>query len=151
MLTLGKRKPTNSDLFRVPFAGPVSWIDLIEMYPQVEQEMDGECRENCLLFYYEMNPVTKVYEFKDEDAELDFSSVLQIDMNITREGESKEEMEDRKSKSCNDLNVFMDIPSLPKHKSCDNMVDINYKQLKADIKKAKKERRQQKLLEREQV
>jgi len=45
----------------------------------------------------------------------------------------------------------MDIPSLPKHKSCDNMVDINYKQLKAEIKKAKKERRQQKLLEREQV
>jgi hypothetical protein len=38
-----------------------------------------------------------------------------------------------------------------KHKSCDELISINFKQQKEELKKAKKERRAQKLLEREKL
>lgn len=153
MLSLGKRKPLNTDLFQIPFTGAVSWSLLVEMYPDVVQEMNGECRENCLLFYYNLNPVTKVYEFRDGNSELDFAEILKIDLNVTIEGESKEDYEDRKNKSYNDLfnNFLNEETKIIKHKSCDELTSINFKQQKEELKKAKKERRAQKLLEREKL
>lgn len=172
MLSLTRRKPNDTDVFRVPFSGTVSWAELIKMYPMLLTEMDGECRENCLLFYYQRNPVNQIYELKDEDSELDFAEILKIDMNVTKDGESKQEKEDRKSKSCDDLNnMFKEIMQEDrKIKSCNDLNDmvreiikeepitpVNYsfdsltdiKQTKMETKKAKKERRLQRLIEKE--
>ena len=154
MLSIKRTKPKDTDLFRIPFSGSVSWVELIEMYPDILTEIDGECRENCLLFYYERNPVSQIYEFKDDDTELDFADILKIDMNITKDGESKQEKEDRKSKSCNDLNdMFREFikeePIIPVHNSLDSLTDF-YKEKKLETKRAKKERRLQKLLERKE-
>lgn len=136
-------KPFDTDLFRIPFTGPICWSDLIEMYPKLTEEMNGESYENCLLFYYELNPVSNIYEFRDETTELDFADILKIDMDITRDGESKKEKEERVN-SYNDMfNEF-----LQEEQNVNDNSDINYKKLKEEIKKAKKERRQQKLLDR---
>ena len=154
MLSIKRTKPKDTDLFRIPFSGSVSWVELIEMYPDILTEIDGECRENCLLFYYERNPVSQIYEFKDDDTELDFADILKIDMNITKDGESKQEKEDRKSKSCNDLNdmfrnFIKEESIIPLHNSLDSLTDF-HKKKKMETKNAKKERRLQKLSERKE-
>lgn len=152
MLSLTRHKPNNTDVFRIPFSGTVSWAELIKMYPMLLTEMDGECRENCLLFYYQRNPVNQIYELRDEDSEVDFAEILKIDMNVTKDGETKQEKEDRKSKSCDDLNdMFKEIMQeesiIPVNNSLDSLTDV--KQTKMEIKKAKKERRLHRLLEKE--
>lgn len=159
-----KTQPLSNDLFQVPFSGTIEWADFIDMYPDIIKEMDGTCRENCLLFYYEKNIVNQVYSFRDEDAEFDIANILGIDMNITVEGESIQEKNSRKSHSCNDI---IDLEKqynkndktdkkIIKNNTCNNLnnldnLDLNYldlKKIKEENKRAKKERRQQKLLER---
>ena len=152
MLSLTRHKPNNTDVFRIPFSGTVSWAELIKLYPMLLTEMDGECIENCLLFYYQRNPVNQIYELIDEDSEVDFAEILKIDMNVTKDGETKQEKEDRKSKSCDDLNdMFKEIMQEESiifvNNSLDSLTDV--KQTKMEIKKAKKERRLHRLLEKE--
>lgn len=153
-----KTPANNNDLFQVPFSGSLTWIDYVNMYPNIITEMDGTCRENCLSFYYEKNVVNQAYEFRDEDAEMDIADILGIDMNITVEGESIQEKETRMSKSCNNIEALLDEIieeneiiedaglGINRTQTFDDLSD--YKQVKEDKKRAKKERRQQKLMER---
>jgi hypothetical protein len=154
-----KTQPLSNDLFQVHFSGTIEWVDFIDMYPDIIKEMDGTCRENCLLFYYEKNIVNQVYSFRDEDAEFDIANILDIDMNITVEGESIQEKNSRKSHSCNDIidlekqynkNDKNDKKIIKNNTYNDfnNLDNLDLKKIKEENKRAKKERRQQKLLER---
>ena len=71
---------SEEDLFKVPFGPSIPWGDFRSAYPEVEKEMNGTCVENCLLFYYSLNPVNITYEFNDEDAENDFADLIGLDL-----------------------------------------------------------------------
>jgi hypothetical protein len=137
--------------------GALMWKDMIEMYPGLVVEMNGMCIENSLSYYYQINPVNKVHEFKDEESELDFSEILNIDMDIIRDGESKQEKEDRKSTSycdnCDNSDNLQEKTNIPNNNRCNIIIDINeqkeeIKRAKEEIKRAKKERRQERLSKR---
>jgi hypothetical protein len=146
-----KSKANDNDLFQVPFSGVLPWYEFKEMYPIILTEMDGTCKENCLLFYYDKNVVNKVYQFRDYDTEFDVANILEIDMNITIEGESIEEKETRSSKSCNDISSLIDNQEhnkICKNNTFNDLNSLDAKKTKEEIKKAKKERRLQKLSQR---
>ena len=154
MLSILKDKPSDNELFRIPFVGALMWKDMIKMYPGLVGEMNGMCIENCLSYYYQINPVNKVQEFRDEESELDFSEILNIDMDIIRDGESKQEKEDRKSTSyCDNSDNLQEKTNIPNNNRCNIIIDINeqkeeIKRAKEEIKRAKKERRQERLSKR---
>ncbi len=151
-----KLKPSDNDLFKVPFSCAIKWSEFKSIYPNITHEMNGECKENCLLFYYEKNIVNQVYEFRDNETELDMSEILGIDINVTIDGESIQEKEIRTTKSCNDIAELLknitheDEYAIVKNNTENDLSSLekkNYKKIKEDIKLAKKERRQQKILE----
>ena len=147
-----KKKPLDTDLFRLPFSGIISWKEYVEYYPDLIHQMDGTCIENCLSFYYELNIVNKIYEFRDNDAELDISEILGMNLNVVVEGEKLEEQEERKTKSCNDIEKLLDkCIEISNSQSCNDIEKIDYKKIKEESKKAKRERRELKLLERNKI
>ena len=147
-----KTKALETDMFQIPFSGAISFKEFIEYFPNIISEMNGKCRENCLLFYYELNPVNNIYQFYNNESELDFAEILGIDLNITIEGESIQEKNDRKSKSCNDIiSEFKLSDEIKYNSSCNDISNLSYKNLKEETKKAKKERRLQKLLDRNKI
>jgi hypothetical protein len=141
-----KATPNKTDLFQVPFSGVMSWNNYIDLYPDITNEMDGSCRENCLSFYYEKNLVNGIYIFRDEDAEFDIANILGIDLNITVEGESIEDKITRKIQS--DDIYSNDIFEFESSLEVDILDSNYYKKKKEETKRLKKERRQQRVQER---
>lgn len=142
MLNLKGKKPKPTDQFRIPFSCPEQYSTLIEYYPFLVEELDGSCVENCLLFYYEKSITSSIYEFKDEDSELDMADILGINISIIQIGESVEDNKSRLMDEFIDENVIFEEPDKQQ-----DIVDIISK--KNQTKEAKKERRNKRLQEKE--
>ena len=97
MLTL-HAQANEHDLFRLPFGGiEMSCKDIKEAYPEFSKLMDGKDYGACLTLYYDKNPLNGIYEFRDEDAEMDIAEQLGFDIIVCTTGESLKEKEERTS------------------------------------------------------
>lgn len=86
------QKATNDMVFRVPLIGmDMTWRQIIEYYPHLNEEMNGSDPGCFLSVYYIKNPVNGIYDFVDEDAEADLTDIYGFDLDICTKGESKEE------------------------------------------------------------
>lgn len=84
-------------VFRLPFGnGSLTFCEISKIYPSLASSMDGEDTSSCLCFYYSQNPVTSIYEFRDNDAEADIADMMEIDIVVCSEGESLSESQERK-------------------------------------------------------
>nr|QYA18309.1 hypothetical protein KOM_12_39 [Clandestinovirus] len=93
------RRATRHMVFRLPFGGgSLDFVQLSEMYEEFITAMDGQDDSSCLAFYYERNPVTSIYEFRDADAEADIADVMGMDIQVCSDGESLSESQERKQK-----------------------------------------------------
>ena len=86
---------TDSLLFRVPFGHVTTWREYVEEYPHILSEMNGADPSCMLGFYYQLNPLTHIYEFHDEDAENDIADCIGIRLDIIQNGEKDEEKQQR--------------------------------------------------------
>jgi hypothetical protein len=77
-----------TDIFRIPFGIEMPLEDIINNYPEFITEMNGEDETSTLSFYYQKNPTNGHYEFHDDQAELDVADILQMDLDVYRDGES---------------------------------------------------------------
>lgn len=85
-------------MFRLPFgSGALSFAEIEASYNEFVIAMDGLDMASCLSFYYEMNPVTSIYEFRDTDAEADVADAMGIDFGVCSDGESLSESQERKN------------------------------------------------------
>ena len=84
------QSPKNDDLFQIPYGPVLNWEEIKNVYPKISIEMDGKLEENCLLFYYELNPVTNIYKARDDDSESDLAVIYEIDLYIVSKGEDKD-------------------------------------------------------------
>jgi hypothetical protein len=133
---------SENDVVKVPFGPSIPWKEFALAYPTVEGEMDGTCAENCLLFYYTLNPVNMTYELRDDDAENDFADVIGLDLFNISTGETRTEESLRKEE-------------FPINEHCYSEENINVRpdfaisECSVSKNKAiKKERRKQKVLAR---
>ena len=137
------KQPNPTDRFQIPFGPASTWNEIVVYYPNIIEEMNGESQENCLLFYYDLNPVNKIYSFKDEDLENDFADILGIDLHTVSTGESKDEESERnKCESSEDtqerlmsLEMFMNSlsdeqPIIKKKKKHNKLTDEEIDKLK---------------------
>lgn len=93
------RKANPTMMFRLPFgSGALSFADIQDTYREFVDAMDGLDMSSCLCFYYEQNPLTSIYEFRDSDAEADIADAMGIDFGVCSEGESLRESQERKHK-----------------------------------------------------
>lgn len=93
------RKAKPDMMFRLPFgSGTLSFADIQGTYKDFVDAMDGMDMSSCLCFYYEKNPVTSIYEFRDNDAEADVADAMGIDFGVCSEGESLTDSQERKHK-----------------------------------------------------
>ena len=135
---------SEEDLFKVPFGPSIPWGDFRSAYPEVEKEMNGTCVENCLLFYYSLNPVNITYEFNDEDAENDFADLIGLDLFNISTGETENELTYRTHE-----NVTYQLNSLKAFFNDTSADDVTEDDTKtSSSKELKKKRRKQKILAR---
>jgi len=150
-------KPVNNSMnFRIPFGHVVPWSEYVEYYPEIIIAMDGSDITSTLDFYYSMNPVTKIFEFQDENSENDIADCIGIRLDIVSNGEFDEEKikrnkeekieqenEEEKQRVIylaaflekEDNNILEDVEMLK------GVITKNSKQLKKDRRKAKVEAR----------
>jgi hypothetical protein len=138
------KQPQECDQFRVPYASIITWREYTAIYPSILCELVGDCPENTLQFYYSRSPLTSIYEFVDENAEHDIASIIGIDLTLTMDGETKDELIKRK----NDESFTIEEYSLTMEEESDCAIKKNEKALR---KQEKKERRAKKLSEREEM
>lgn len=70
-------------IFRLPYAnGSLKIRELKLYYEEFIQFMDGSDEDSYLEIYYELNPVSGVYEFKDCDAEEDIADLMKIEYKV---------------------------------------------------------------------
>jgi hypothetical protein len=86
---------TDELLFRVPFGHVTTWREFVEDYPAILNEMTGEDVTCMLGFYYQLNPLTFIYEFHDENAENDIAECIGISLDIIQNGEKDDEKKQR--------------------------------------------------------
>ncbi len=73
-----KKCPPNA-LFDVPHKPePVTAKYLMKKFPAFASEMDGCGEERCLLYFWQRNKETNVYEFIDEEAEDEVREILGV-------------------------------------------------------------------------
>lgn len=77
-----------TDVFRIPFGIEMPLEDILNNYPELITEMNGEDETSTLSFYYQKNPTNGHYEFHDDQAELDVADILKMDLDVYRDGES---------------------------------------------------------------
>jgi hypothetical protein len=143
------KQPQECDQFRIPYASIITWREYTAIYPSILCELVGDCPENTLQFYYSRSPLTSIYEFVDENAEHDIASIIGIDLTLTMEGETKDEMIKRKNDELNeDKEISIEEYSLIIEDGGDYAIKKNEKALR---KQEKKERRAKKLSEREEM
>lgn len=94
MISLDKTA-NNSMNFRIPFGHVVTWSEYVEYYPEIINTMDGSDITSTLEFYYSLNPVTKIFEFQDENSENDIADFIGIRLDIVSNGELDEEKKQR--------------------------------------------------------
>ena len=96
-LTLRTAAPADLEL-RLPMGGGTASVAYVtEHYPEFAAEMDGADYGACLELYYERNPVNGIYEFRDQDAELDIAEAMGMDLRVCTEGESTAEKKTRRA------------------------------------------------------
>jgi len=140
MLCVENQQPHDDDLFQVPYGPVLKWIEIKAMYPTVVESLDGSTQDSCYLFYFELNPLTKIYKPIDEDSEYDIATIFDIDLNIISNGENEHDTCTRHEKE--DRNkMFQDYtqPYLDYLEQQDNYNES--KLIKKQTKKDKKERR----------
>lgn len=126
-----------TDKFRVPFGIELSWEEIVSHYPHMnepENSMNGIYPEDCLSFYYSKNILTGIYDFRDEDAEMDMIERLRIDLQVISEGENNEDQTKRKQ-----------MEELIEYLETNNETEEVIETSKLENKKNKKERRLQRL------
>ena len=130
--------PHEDFILKIPFSYSMTWKEILEIYPNVKNELDGSCEENSFTFYYEYSPVSCEYLFKDEDSENDLAEIFGIDLYAMSTGEEKEEELSRKDNQlrCKSLEEYIN--------NLEEIIEVN----KKETKLAKKERRKLKLEER---
>ena len=144
---LTHNQPTNlSDKFRVPFGIELSWEEILSQYPHMnepEHEMNGINPEDCLSFYYSKNILSGIYDFRDEDAEMDIIERLQIDLQVISEGENCEDQ--TKRKQMEELIEYLETNNETE------LIDPEITTCKQENKKKKKERRLERLNNRQEL
>ena len=59
---------------------PMTVTEIKKELPEFAKQMDGQCQENCLDFYYKKNKQTDVYEFIDQDSEEDIAEIMGVEI-----------------------------------------------------------------------
>lgn len=89
-LDIGVKCPDKA-LFMVPhLVEPIKAKKIVKKFPEFAKLMDGEGKENTLLFYWKLNKKEGVYEFIDAYAEDEVAKLLGV---AIYEGEDKDEEE----------------------------------------------------------
>lgn len=74
-----KTKCSSKALFDVPHKSePVTAKYLEKRFPEFAKEMNGCSEECCLLYYWQRNKETKIYEFIDAEAEEEVRELLGV-------------------------------------------------------------------------
>lgn len=144
-------KVKNTDIFTIPIIGmDMSWDELIQEYPHLENEMDGSDEGSFLGIFYKKNPVNSIYGFIDEDAESDMADIFGFDLNICTKGESNKEKAIRNNEEI--INNIFENENFEDLEEFDEIKEkLKGKLLKKELKQQKKDRREKILLERENV
>jgi hypothetical protein len=76
-----KEKCPPKALFDMPHKPePVTARYIEKKFPEFAKEMDGAGEERCLLYFWKRNKETKVYEFLDDEAELEIAEILDVEL-----------------------------------------------------------------------
>jgi hypothetical protein len=67
---------------------PMTAFRIQKKFPEFAREMDGCGEERCLLYFWQRNKETKVYEFIDQESEEEVAEILGV--KIYDENEEKE-------------------------------------------------------------
>ena len=108
-----KRRANPDDVFTLPFGqGEIKMHEMLDAYPNLYSEMDGKLPGQCLLLFYEKNPVNGIYVFADADAENDMADILGIQTRVVTFGEDPStNLHEKKS---NDF--YCDPANIERHK-----------------------------------
>lgn len=131
LTTLTKANP--DDLFRIPFGIEMPLRDMVELYPEFENLMNGEDETCCLSFYYEKNPTNGYFEFRDTDSELDMANLLEIDIHVFTEGETHESKKQR-----DEINIALMEFMLQEESECKAVEEELTKQQRKALKKERR-------------
>lgn len=76
-------------VFRLPYgSGTLPFKEIKNLYPEFIKEMNGQDETSSFCFYYELNPISGIYEFSNNDAEYDIADMMGIDLNVCVFGEA---------------------------------------------------------------
>lgn len=70
-----------SAIFRLPYSGrEMTLSSLRREHPLFVEEMDGSLQDTCFSYFYDRNPITGVYEFRNDESEDVVADLLGIDL-----------------------------------------------------------------------
>jgi hypothetical protein len=79
-LDIGKKCPKKTRIYVPHLPTPITAKQLAADFPEFNALMDGQAKENTLLFYWKYNKAEDVYEFLDTDSEEEVAELLGVEL-----------------------------------------------------------------------